>query len=416
MSGSSASPSLAFSLLRYAGVTVSLGGAWAIQLLTFVLVVRLAGLHTYGIYAALMAPLAILTELGGLGAGYRLIRAVARNPTAHGEAFGQALKALALTLLPLLVAYIAFVAFGLDLQEIPWVLVAALGASEVTCTRLISWAEHTTIAHGSYREANVVRLVFPVLRLLVFAASPLFLVMSLEWLLGLSAMVNIVASGALMLWIAVRFGRPSGRFSWSELRHGVPFALSEVTRAAQGNIDRVVISLVAAAPVLALYVISGRILQLAMFPVTALLSIVYPSYFKEGGLAGVKGTFGMALRIAPPVGGLALVGAVGIYLVADFIPLLLGAEFQDAVPLIRTMLWVVLPMGLASVAADALSGADMQPTRLWLYASSVVFQTVVLLLLVPPFGLQGAVVALYSGAVFYCAILWTVLYFRGRRT
>jgi len=390
---------------------VSLAGAWGFQLGFFLLAARQIGPAGVGVYTALLAPLAIVGEFVGLGGSERLIRAIARDSQHFSRLWNSLFTVVLLTAVPMMCAYVCYVLWGVGFYEMLGVA-ALLGVSELVFARMSVIAEHVAIANKNNRAANIARIGLPAVRFLaLIVATRLGLITSVEAVVIVMAGTSFVIGSSQALIMFRRYQWPTFGFERSEIVNGFPMALTQATRAAQGNIDRVAFSLVSDVITLAFYSIASRIAQASLFSTMAILRLTYPSFFREGD-KGIAYTFALAVRILPVIVLFAALSAAAADLLAGYIPQLLGPEYSASVVYVRWLCWVVVPISASYVAADAFTGADMHHFRAFYMGGSVIFQLGLLVWLLPTMGLLGAVIAYYASALSYAAVLWLDLWRR----
>lgn len=351
---------------RFAGALGPTAAALGVQFIAFALTARGLGASQFGQYAAIQGIAAICCELVGLGGADLLVRAVARDRTAFQAYFGNMLALIGWTLVPVIaVAFAATMIEGGNAILAPVFILAGLTA-EILVSRISSSIELVMVAHGHVVRASLVRVAAPLARLtaaLLYFHGHHALA---GWIMAVLAQALVVTGGCLAFAIA-SYGRPARGVLIGEWKTGSAFMINQFSRAAQSNLDRVVLSFFAAPAMLGVYSAGARVLQLGLFPLQIMTRILYPQFFVHGekGLVETRrfGLRNLPLMLGTGIGAAVLVAGAGL-----FAPLVLGAEFARTSHT-TMLLSLSLPLiALQYLAADILTGAGFQQLRATIYA------------------------------------------------
>jgi O-antigen/teichoic acid export membrane protein len=192
---------------------------------------------------------------------------------------------------------------------------------------------------------------------------------------------------------------------YPELRQGSYFAVGLSAQSIYNDIDKTMLASLASVEATGLYAAAYRLIEVAFVPMRSLLDASYTRFFKAG-KTGVKGTWLVARKLLPMMGGYGLVAAVGLYLCAPVVPWVLGPEYQMAVPALQWLAPIVLLKGLHYIAADTLTGADLQGYRSLTQIGVAALNIVLNLWLIPRYGWQGAVIASLASDGLLMVVLW----------
>lgn len=399
---------------RFAGAMGPTVVALAIQFVAFALTARGLGVASFGTYAALQGVAAIAAELAGWGGADLLVRAVARHGERFAAFFGNMLALIALTLPPVIALACLAVWFGGDAGSLGLSLLALALGAEITVSRITASTELVMVAHGHVVRASLIRVAAPLAR---FAAAVAYFHghHALEgWIVAVAIQAAAVSAGCLGCVIRC-YGWPAGGLMAGEWRAGGAFMVNQAARAAQSNLDRVVLSVFASAAAVGAYSAGSRVLQLGLFPLQIMTRILYPQFFVHGarGMAEAR-QFALSklpVMMATGLGAATMVAGAGLCA-----PLVLGHDFGTTA---RTAVFLSLSLPLIALqylAADILTGAGYQHVRAAIYAATALGFGLVLAMGAQLGGSDGLIVAYLVAHAALAAILWSTAFLIGRRS
>jgi O-antigen/teichoic acid export membrane protein len=398
-----------FRVMTFARTMVPTMGALALQFVTFAITARGLGVEQFGRYTALLAIVGIGVELVGLGGADILVRAVARERAAFRRYYGNMLLLGALTT-PLVVALGVAVAVGAMQTTVDWLPLVAALVAEILIARMSASLELVMVAHGHTVRAGWVRMTTVVVRLLLALAY--FMLIGLHDLNGWIGVVFVQSMLLTAVYVVIG-GRLYGQPVWQLLRHelgsGLSFCVTQTARAAQSNLDRMVLSRYADDATLGLYGAASRFMQLGMFPLQVVTRIIYPNYFVHG-KQGIAASRRYAVRMAPLLFGVGLLSGAAVAVAALLAPYALGAGYAGSTGVTMGLACALPFMALQYPAADALTGAGRQSLRALIYSVSAVGFGFVLLGGAYLGGIRGVVAAFLLGHLLLAVIFWAVAF------
>jgi O-antigen/teichoic acid export membrane protein len=398
-----------FRVMTFARTMVPTMGALALQFVTFAITARGLGVEQFGRYTALLAIVGIGVELVGLGGADILVRAVARERAAFRRYYGNMLLLGALTT-PLVVALGVAVAVGAMQTTVDWLPLVAALVAEILIARMSASLELVMVAHGHTVRAGWVRMTTVVVRLLLALAY--FMLIGSHDLNGWIGVVFVQSMLLTAVYVVIG-GRLYGQPVWQLLRHelgsGLSFCVTQTARAAQSNLDRMVLSRYADDATLGLYGAASRFMQLGMFPLQVVTRIIYPNYFVHG-KQGIAASRRYAVRMAPLLFGVGLLSGAAVAVAALLAPYALGAGYAGSTGVTMGLACALPFMALQYPAADALTGAGRQSLRALIYSVSAVGFGFVLLGGAYLGGIRGVVAAFLLGHLLLAVIFWAVAF------
>ena len=152
-----------------------------------------------------------------------------------------------------------------------------------------------------------------------------------------------------------------------------------------------------------------RFIDVGNVPLVALSGATYPRFFQHGA-SGIKGSLDFAKRLVPILTLYAIASVVGYWILAPFIPVILGEEYREA---IAALLWLSPLPALATfqyLAADTLTGSGHQKTRSIVQVAAAILNVLLNLLLIPKFSWKGAAWATLTSDSLRMVCLWILVF------
>ncbi len=373
------------------------------------LVVALArnlGPTDYGAYVAVLATASFFTPLAGMGVHAVVLREGSRRPEELPGLLWNAKRvwrvgalvfgALACATVLLVLRHRLGDSLTLDCAVIAMVCaeVASSSLTEIVTRR--AQALQQTHAYGAVQAGLVLSRL---------AALGLFLALgdrSLSSWLGLYATCS-----AAYAWILARGIRRSGTGPIPGLQatalaqSGIPFAFASFAWRLQIEFNKPVLAMLGFAMV-GILGVAQRVVDVAAIPLIAMQDALWPRVFSRSSPPRTL------VRIALAIAGLAVCEGVLLYMLAPWLPRLLGTDFGGAVEVLRLLAWLPLLQLARNSGIIYLSATGRSSRLVLIYALGAVFVVVSTVWLVARQGLHGAILALYAGEIFMIALQWLV--------
>jgi O-antigen/teichoic acid export membrane protein len=164
------------------------------------------------------------------------------------------------------------------------------------------------------------------------------------------------------------------------------------------------------------YTAAYRVVDMAFIPMRAVLAAAYPRFFASGA-GGLAGALALTRHLAVPSAAYAVAASLALLLGAPLLPVLLGESYAGSVGVLRALAVLPLLKVAHHLAADTLTGAGHQGARsAWQVAVAVV-NVAANLVLIPAYGVSGAVASSIACDGLLAVALWAVVArrVRGRR-
>lgn len=365
----------------------------AMQAATVVWLARQLGAQPYGQFVAIVAVSSFFTPFVGLGLSHMLLRNAARDPAHAGNYLARALYWWLRTLMPCAVVTVMLALWLLPeriaLLNLVFVVAAELAATSLTelCARHLQ-AQQRTHAFGAVHAG------LPGVRLvalgLLWAGMRDAGVTAVLWAYAASGLIY-----AALLWLPLRAAAKAHDAVLPEpmtARSGLPFSLAVFATKLQGEFNKPMLAQ-AGFGLAGTYNLAQRVVDMASLPVLALQEALWPRLYVHANPARQLRRSGAALMLlALAVGGV-------LWLVAPLLPVVFGADFADAVAVLRLLAWLpMLQVLRALLNYHAIHHGRMQQIG-WAYAIGGVVSVVSVAVLAPAYGLMGAVWAGYAAEI-----------------
>lgn len=375
---------------------------------------RLLGPDNYGLLAGCVAAATLLAPLSGWGAGYVFLEKVSRDRSMGGGVWASVLLQTALSG-AVLAAIMVILGLALSLR----VSLLELGLLAVAELIALPIAQAATLALMSQERgvlASIVLCLVPAGRLVgVLSLAPLGISASVDTVVLMHFIGSVVGAllAALFVGCAVSWPDWGARLSLRKSAgEGTRYAVGSLVATSYPESDKVLILQLLGTNAAGQYTAAFRIISVFVLPISALINAALPRLFVQTGSHG-KGSVLRAITVAAL--GYAVFAAVLSIVAAPLMPLLFGAAYAPAVPLVGMLsAWIPL-VALHQCGASALTSGGLQSSRVVIEAIGLVGVVASNFLLLPVLGIAGAVWSLLAVEAFLAMACWAVLLVRGKK-
>lgn len=377
-----------------------------IQALYFTIMARSLGAQNYGAFVGVVGLVAILLPFASLGSGYLLIKNVARDNRKFRKNLGCALMTTLLSASVLFGVVILISRFVLP-ASIPIKLVMMVAATDLFGSSVSEICGHAFIAFERMKWTAWINVLLSALRLI--AAIILTAVhgspTALQWgelYLGSTSIVVLVALSVVI----VKLGTPTFSFlrSAAEIREGFYFSVMQSAQTIYNDIDKAMLARLSTLEATGIYGAAYRIVDVSLTPVAAVRIAAFPNFFRVGA-DGLSATLRYVKPLIFRALGYAALVALGLWIGARMVPLILGEEYRSTVEALRWLAVLPLLKAVHSFLADALTGAGYQGLRTAISTGVAALNVLVNIWIIPAYSWRGAAwSSIASDALLICAI------------
>lgn len=374
------------------------------QAATVLMLARWLGASGYGAFVAALAVASFFTPLAGLGLGGVLLVRGARAPGQLPALQARAASIWAASAAAFTVLATAAMAWSLPAGQPLWALVA-LAAAEVAAASWVELQARSAQALHQPHRFGAIQAGLPLIRLFALAA-----IMSLAppspaaWMLAYAAASLLYVGGLALQHAAAQPTpphAPPAANAITLLRDGLPFAGGAAALRLQAEFNKPVLAHLGYAQA-GTFSVAQRVVELATLPLVALQEALWPRIYASDDPSTRLRRSGAVLVLLALASGALLAAS------APLLPWLLGEGYAPAAQAMAAL--ALLPaVQMVRNLGNAWLIANVSNTALYaVYAASAFAGVVLALLLVPRFGVSGAVWALYGSEAAAVAAAWTV--------
>ena len=380
------------------------------QAVYFVIIARSLGVNQYGVFVGAASLVSIVFPFSALGSGDLLVKNVSRDPSLFRVYWGNTLLATFISGL-VLVALLSLVAPFILPKTIPLALVVVIAIGDLVFFRAATSACQAFQAVLQLDKTAMINILPNFLR----AAGAILFVNFfnssnvLEWAY-IYATASAIGAVIAVLMVSYHLGTP--RFSLSRMRsevaEGSYFSISLSAQSIYNDIDKTMLARLSTLEAIGIYAAAYRVIDVAFVPVRSLLAATYAKFFQYG-MTGISGALTLSRRMLPAASIFGLLAALGLFLGAPVVPLLLGDDYADSVDAIRWLAPIPLIKSVQYFGADTLTGAGFQKLRSAAQVSIAIFNVLINIWLIQTFSWRGAAWASLLSDGLLMIILWVIV-------
>ncbi|MCL7713176.1 oligosaccharide flippase family protein [Stenotrophomonas sp. CPCC 101365] len=333
-----------------------LGLRLVVQAGTLLVVARMLGAERFGVFAALAALAVVTGALATAGTHLVMLAEVSRAPERRWAVLAYALPTTLALGLVLLWVYLVLCRYLLGVPETALQVPLLLGIAELVLQPLILLGASEHHALGRIARSQMLVLLPLVMRLLV--AVLIAMVAPVRALEAYACGYLLVTAIALWMvlrllpapWPALRSWRLPGR---AEMRDASGFAAISITKAAPGELDKILAARLLLPGAVGVYAAATRVVAAITLPVTAMTTSALPRLFRGDG--GGRNDEGRLLRwMFLAAIGYSLLLAAGVWFAAPVLGWAFGEQYLGIERMVKWLCLAVPGMSLRLVAGNAL--------------------------------------------------------------
>jgi len=384
------------------------------QTLWVVVLARTLGPGGYGLFAGITALAATLGTLTGLGFGVLMLQDASRQIGMLPAAWKKALVMSMASGVVLCILYV-LVAPGMFAERVPRGVYAAIGISELICFPIVVVSSYAFQAHERMGWGGAMHALIPAGNLV---ALGLFLALSpspdLSGYLPFHAAMAVLTTAGSLLAVKWLLSPGAARFNVSrrDIQEGAGFSAMRLADTAMNSLDKTLVLQLASSQAAGMYSAAYRLISVIILPLTSLSMSVLPRLFRTE--SGDERSTSLLIRsLALGVTAYGVFAGLATWAASGLLPVLLGRDFAPAASVVRWMAISPLLQGLYIIGANVLVTQRMLTLRILAQSLAIVVLLVSAGILVPSFGLPGAVLMLLVTQASAALLVW-LCYLRAR--
>jgi O-antigen/teichoic acid export membrane protein len=385
------------------------------MLVSFALLGRSLGTDGYGQYASLYA---VLNPLG-IVAGSGVMLAQAQHVIRDGEDLERTTRSCVTMTVGIGAACTAVgaavasqVVHGLAMSA-----VIAVGLLEFVSYPAVLVAANTVQIRQGYAKSTPVRTIPIVARIVA-----IFVLFGLGRLSILSLGVTYLAiTATLALFLSARVGARYGIRFWPgrvyhrHLKTSATYSAGISGLSLQNDGDKAVLASYGYATDTGLYSAAYKIVQFGLIPVGSFVSVTHQRFLQHE--EGRKGQhLARSIRFGSVCAVYGVLFSVGLLIAAPLLPLIVGDDFKESVPMVRVLAPLVLCRSLAMFPLNGLMGLGKTFARTLLLLGGAAVSMALYIVLIPHLQWKGAAVGTLIGEASLAVAAWWMLIVYQRRS
>ena len=377
----------------------------------FIIVARLLGKENYGSFIAITATASIVFPFVALGSEHLLVKNVSTNRETFSTYWGNSLLLLTVNgaLCSIVLLLISRLLFP---QDIPWGAILLILLADLICLALLDLGFKSLMATNMVNKTAQLGILSTCSKLLaalvlaVFFTNPTVATWGYLYFASSAIMATITI---LLVNKMVGLPRPILSELKSNITQGLYFSISTSANNINANLDKSMLGKLASVGAAGIYGSAYRFIDVGNVPLFALSGATYTRFFQHGA-SGIRGSLSFAKRLLPILTLYAIASVVGYWLLAPYIPLILGDEYREAV---EALLWLSPLPAIAAfqyLAADTLTGSGKQKARSIVQVSAAIINVLLNIWLIPLFSWKGAAYATLISDSLRLLSLWVIVF------
>ncbi len=372
------------------GIRIVISGAY------FIVLARLLGPSTFGLFSAILALSNLVSPFAYMGQTDLLIQHLSRHPDDLPVFWGQALVIAGVSGLSLTLVLTG--PLTLWLPGSAAIAVGLLLLSEVFCIGLQSVQKGVLIAREHMATMATVDTGMAGGRLLIATVA-----WSLNWhdlltwsVLYASMALSLTVVGYGVVIRQVRSWPLSTALIWqhrqaclAQARAGWDFAVGLAAIKTFTDLDKVLLPRLATATAGGIYSAAYRLINIAQAPVIALLTSGFAEVCRQG-QHGPRSAYTYSLKLLPWVMGYGLAATLGLVLLSYGMPVVLGPDYVETATAVRWLSGIVGLEGTHLLFSNLLTGAGLQQVRGYAQLFALGLNAILNSWWIPLWGWQGA--------------------------
>ena len=387
-----------------------------VQAVYFIIVARLLGTENYGSFIVIAAIASIVFPFVPLGSEHILVKNVALDRSSFSMYWGNSLVILTcngilFTIVLLLLSPLIFP------SNVEWWSILLILLSDLIGLALLDLGLKALLSANMVDKLAQLGVLgtcsklLAALSLAVFFKRPNLAIWS-DLYFASSVIMGIVT--VILVNRMVGMPRPVLSELKSNISQGLDFSIGTSANNINANLDKSMLGKLSSVTAAGIYGSAYRFIDVGIIPLLALFGATYTRFFQHG-TSGIKGSFSFAKRLLPILVLYAIATLAGYWILAPYIPVILGEEYRDAIDALLWLSPIPAITTLQYLAADTLTGAGNQKIRSRIQVVAATVNILLNIWLIPRFSWKGAAWATLTSDILRLICLWLIVFWLYRQ-
>ncbi|MEZ8341243.1 oligosaccharide flippase family protein [Vibrio cyclitrophicus] len=368
-----------------------------IQSILFLVLARFLGVEDFGLFSVCISVAGILCAFDALGTGTVLLKKISRNKCEFESKVATVMLIHIVTALLLIFLYVFLMHFLFNGVTIVTVLKIAF--SEIFLYSFI------LLLNQMYQSLGKFSLI--VFNNISLSSIRLLSVFLIGWYLDFSFSIDQLSSvylcatflsflASCFIFLTTMNFKLSFQYQSivDMITEGVHFSLSKLSAIGNSEADKAMLGQMKVASEVGVYSISHRIIGMVMVPVNTVFSVTMPKYF-EYGEEGFLSNYRFSLTFVPYLLAYALICAVFIYFLAEYVVIILGDSYGGVAQALRYLALFPFIKIISTSFGDAIAGVGYQAVKSKSQIVSLIINIILNIIFIPLYSWKGAVFSLF---------------------
>lgn len=386
------------------------------QSIYFIILTRVFGPSNYGSYVGVIAIISFFMPFASWGGSKILIQKVSRSKILYKEYCGAAiLKTLFFGSTFIIIILLFLHNFPIPKVELKAVFLLAL--SNLVFLKISDIYRDAFLSVGLIKYTTLLLVLVSANRCF---ASVVFLLLIQTQTLFVWSMLYCVSTLITTIFSTVLAYKLIGlpginlRKSMNDLRLGFSFSVGVSAESIYNDLDKSMLAQLSTVEAAGIYGAAYHVFNVSLVPVQSVLLASWREFFRQGA-CGIKGSLKLCRKLLPLTLVYSVIAAVGIAIIAPFLPIFIGEEYSDSAVALIWLAPLIIVKTFHAFAADVLTGADHQKTRSSIQILIAALNGTLNFFLIPLYSWHGAIWATMASELALMILLWSFIYFHIKR-
>lgn len=387
-----------------------------IQAGAFVIIARTLGAENYGSFVSVVALGTLAFPFIALGSDHILVKYVSNNKSLFSLYWGNTLLTIIFNGI-FLTAVLLLLSSRIFPDNVPLLSIASILIANLVFLPLTEANKKALMSVYKVKQTAQLGILETCLKLIAAISLTVFFVQPNvnTWavLFLLSSAINSVITFITVIRL-IGYPKPVLSKLKSIIQEGIYFSISASANNINANLDKTMLASMSTLTATGIYGSAYRFIDVGNILLVSIFGASYTRFFKHGA-SGIKGSLGFAKRLLPILSLYAVISLLGYFIVAPFLPTILGEEYRSAIEALRWLAPLPAIAAFQHLAANTLTGSGHQKARSGVQVFSALLNIGLNVWLIPIYGWKGAAGATLISDSLRLILVWLIVFWLTRR-